>query len=272
MTTSTKYCFLDGELLAEDSAKISCLNKGFLAGIGIYETLRTINQIPFNWDQHYQRLKFSAQKVNLTLDYQSPDLLSVVSQVVNKNQHPEQRIRITLTASDIQAKSTLLIQTEPLLLPDPLAYKQGVDVVIAFGQRPCPTIKSTNLITQTILSNQFINENIFEVIMTNQNNELLEGTKTNCFVILDQKVYTPPKQSILYGTTADLLKIILPSNLHPQEKSISLEQLPQAEEMFLTNTVIGVLPIKKINNIALPVGKITIQAITAYNKYLAQQK
>lgn len=260
--TLAEYCILNGKIIRIDEAQISAFDQGFLYAYAIYETLSTHNQHPINWTAHYHRLTQSLGQLNINLQLDSHQLLKQIRELISLNKFPEQRIRITISAGT--NTPTILISSQKLQRPSAKDYEQGVKVISQIGQRQLPTIKSTNILEQKLLLNNQP-PNIYDVILTNQKQEILEGTKSNIFFVIDQKIYTP-KSNILPGTTATLIK-----NLSPQqiiERPIKLTEISNCSEIFLTNAIIGILPVSKFNKSNFQRGPITNDLSNIYHANL----
>lgn len=265
----SRYCFLNGKILLESDAKISIFDEGFIYGYGVYETMRTYNKRLINWDSHFERLTHSLNATNLELPYTKPQLLKFINQLIKKNTDNEYRIRLTISAG-LNKQPTTLISLQPLQLPTTKQYKNGVSVMTTLLSRPLPSIKSTNLLAQKLLWQEMQTKQAFEAIFIDPNGNVLEGSRSNLLIIKDQKIYTP-KKDILKGTTSRLINQFSDQlNIPFTAKSLTLKDFLKADEAFITNTIIGVVPINQVDTHKIPTGPITPQLQTAYQNYLAQ--
>ncbi|PIQ78847.1 hypothetical protein COV81_04135 [Candidatus Peregrinibacteria bacterium CG11_big_fil_rev_8_21_14_0_20_41_10] len=265
----SRYCFLNGKIILESEAKISVFDEGFIYGYGIYETMRTYKKRLINWDSHFERLTHSLNATNLELPYTKPQLLNFINQLIKKNTETEYRIRLTISAGFNQQPTTL-ISVQPLQLPTLQQYQNGVPVITTLLSRPLPSIKSTNLLAQKLLWQEMQTKQAFEAIFVDPNGNVLEGSRSNLLIIKDQKIYTP-KRDILKGTTSRLINQFSDQlNIPFTAKSLTLKDLLKADEAFITNALIGIVPINQVDTHKIPTGPITLQLQTAYNHYLDQ--
>src|SRR5437773_1691656 len=87
---------LNGQFVPEQEAMISVLDRGFLYGDGLFETLRVFNGKPFRWQQHLERLQRGADFLKISLPFAPEELSDFVEQLIAKNQMPSSLLRITL--------------------------------------------------------------------------------------------------------------------------------------------------------------------------------
>lgn len=254
------HCYLNGEIIPAESAQISPFDEGFLAGYGVYETLRSYKGKIINWPAHWQRLQNSLKVAQIQIKQNETELLTATQTLLEKNGPNNQRIRIT-----ISAEPTVLIHTTALKLPTPTEYEGGIDLITIPPKRTLPNIKSTSLISQRLIQIALKDHTCFEAIFIDEKGFVLEGSISNIFIIKAGKVFTPlQKDKILPGTTSQLIETFTDVS----RVNMNIGVLQEADEVFITNSIIGLLPVKKIDNHPIPLGPITKSLQATYQAWL----
>ncbi len=258
--------YLNGDLVPASEATVSAFNHGFLYGYGLFETIRTYNGAIFRLQRHLERLFKSADMLGLSTDLSRYNLEQAGYSVVEANGYSDARIRITVTAGrgDIFPNPplgrgiTVFIAAQPLIPLAPESYSRGYKAIISSWRRnsrsPLCRIK-TICYTENILARQEARAGgADEALIFNEKGLLSECSSSNVFAVKQCKLVTPPLSSgILPGITreavlelADMLAIPI------QERSLKLAELGEVGEMFITNSILEVMPLTSIEN--RPVG------------------
>jgi len=251
--------FLNDKLLDIDKANISVTDSGFLYGTGLFETMRSHNGVVFALKDHLDRLFFSAKSLSINNPYDSKYIADAIYEVLRANELADARLRLTLTngpmAEDEQRrKSTLLITATKFRSYPPEYYQKGVLVVLCqFRQNPSdPTCghKVTSYFSRMIALNLAHQKKAAEALWFTVDNCLAEGCISNVFLVKDSALYTPPiKTPVLAGIARKTVcQIALDNSIKLVEKSLSIEDVLAAEEIFLTNVIMQVMPITRVEN------------------------
>src|SRR3954469_21344266 len=89
--------FLNGQFVPEEKAVVSVLDRGFLYGDGLFESVRIYDGVPFRWPEHFQRLEQGARWLEIQLPHPAAQLRDFIAQLVEKNQMPDALLRLTLS-------------------------------------------------------------------------------------------------------------------------------------------------------------------------------
>ena len=208
------YIFLNGSIISEKKGYITVKERGFLYGDGIYETLRTYHEKPFKLPEHLNRLRSSAEKLKIPLEYTDAELRDTIQELVKKNNTPDAYIRITLSRGlgcqglvmNDNPKPTLLIQARPHTPYRKELYEKGMSLIISKARRStsCPISchKTTNLLTSILLKEEAKRRSADEALILNTDNEVAEGIISNIFMVKNGNVITPSLETnILPGIT-----------------------------------------------------------------------
>ena len=232
----------------------------FAFGTGLYETFRTLNHKPVFLEPHLDRLFKSAQAIDLTIASSQNKIVKMIARVVQQFDDPNQRVRILAVAEKI------IIYTSSLNL-DPSIYK-GVFTITVPALRKTPEIKTTDYTTCLEAYKIAENNDCFETILLDKNNQVLEGSRSNVFWIQGEKLFTRDGD-VLPGVTRQTVISRSPFSIFYEQ----LNQLDfdQVNEIFLTNSGSGIIPVVKVNSIQIGTGKpgpITVELLKLYDGWL----
>lgn len=226
-----------------------------LFGYGLFETLRVGSQgleVPY---LHYERLKKGAQILNLELLEYSVWLEELLQIVEEQKTSAPYGIRMTLSGgSPMQGlPSQTFYQTRTIPYTEQ-AYHEGVKVCFLEVPRnersKLVQIKSTNYLENLLAKQEAQERGALEGICLNSQGYVAEGSMSNLFFVRDGILYTPSLNSgCLPGTRRFIvLECARSLGIPCQEGDFLPGFLEQAQEIFLTNALMGILPVKQIEN------------------------
>jgi branched-chain amino acid aminotransferase group I len=275
--------YLNGNLVPHDEAKLSPFDHGFLYGYGLFETMRAYNGCIFRLDRHLDRLYKSADILGIGHKLASLDLEKACYKILEANKLAYARLRLTVSAGegDIVPDPatcddiTVFIVARNMTPASDKGHEHGVTAIIS-SRRRCSQSLLTRLKTTCYLENMLARQEAWisgadEALLLNEHGMLAEGSYTNIFLVNKQALLTPPLESgALPGITREaVLQLARSSGIEAVEKDINPEQLLQAEEAFLTNSVIEIVPLTWLDNKPIGAGKpgtLTRQFMAAYEK------
>jgi branched-chain amino acid aminotransferase len=258
--------FLNDKLIDIDKACISATDSGFLYGTGLFETMRSYNGVVFALADHLDRLFFSANVLSIDISYTKENIADAVNKVLQANKLTDARLRLTLTGGpmslpDEDRKPTLLITAVKLQPYPPEYYKKGVLVVLCpFRQNPNdPTCghKTTSYYSRMIALKIAHQKRAAEALWFTTDNRLAEGCISNVFLVKDSALYTPPlKTPVLAGVARKTIcRLAEENSIKLVEKDLSIDDLLAADEIFLTNVIMQVLPVVSVEKHIVGKGK-----------------
>jgi branched-chain amino acid aminotransferase len=258
--------FLNNKLVRKNQAMVSVFDHGFLYGDGIYETLRVYNGIVFMLDEHIERLYRSASLIQLTIPKNAASIKKAVYQTLRANRLREAVIRITVSRGpgptgldpDLCKKPTFVIFATQFRKYPEQYYRKGVKISIVTTRRNIisalnPQIKSLNFLNNILAKIEAKNENAFEALMLNYRGYLAEGTVSNVFFIKNNMLYTPGLAAGILGgiTRKAVLDIARAGGFQVMEGAFRKKTIYGAEEVFLSNTTMEVMPVSHIDNVRI---------------------
>jgi branched-chain amino acid aminotransferase len=285
------YVYVDGKLVTAKEAVVSVFDHGFLYGDGIYETLRGYDSVLFRIDEHLQRLYRSASLIGLSIPLEINQLKIALYETLIANRLRNAYVRLTISRGrgslgidpDFCPKPTVVIISQELKEYPAAYYKNGISLVIAETRRNLkkainPQIKSLNFLNNILAKIEAKKQGAHEAIMLNENDCLAEGTISNIFFCKDGSLCTPSVDcGILDGITRGIVtELAGKEGLSVREGMFSKNDLYAAEEVFITNTTMEVMPVSAVDNQNYPVGKIARLLRKLYrrevNAYVAEVK
>ncbi len=249
--------FLNDKLVDTDDARIPAGDGGFLYGAGLFETMRSCNGVVFRLSDHLDRLISSAMALSIEHGYKKEYLEEAVYKLLEANKLTEARLRLTLSAGAIsrsqdKLNATLLI-TATKLQPYPAEYYQkGVLAVLCpFRQNvtePTCGHKTTSYFSRMLALKQAHEKEAAEAMWFTTDGRLAEGCVSNVFLVKDSRIYTPALNTpVLAGiarkTVCELAKA---NKIALSEKDISIDELLAADEVFITNVIMQIMPVTGI--------------------------
>jgi branched-chain amino acid aminotransferase len=280
--------YLNGRLIPRFEAKLSPFDHGFLYGYGLFETMRAYNGHVFRLDSHITRLRCSAESIGLThtiltTEEGKQSLKAACMATLEANELKDARIRLTVSAGEGDmtpdpgtcSSPTVLITARSLVPLPPEKYETGFKAAVSFlrrnSQSPLSRLKSTCYMENVLARMTAKAAGYDEAIFINEQGYLAEGSTTNVFLVSHGELITPCFESgVLPGITRDaVLEIARTSNIKATERWVELNELIEAEEAFLTNSVLELMPLVSIEGRPIGAGKsgkVTRDLLFAYRK------
>ena len=274
--------YVNGHFVPRDEARVSVYDHGYLYGDGIYETMRAYGGSIFLLNRHLSRLKLSADAISLNLPIPLEKIGSTLieSLTVNKLREAYIRIQISRGPGEIGLDPALCPAPTMVILVKPFKdypaelYENGVAVAVVKTRRnhplaQDPAIKSTNFLNNILAKIESLKAGAYEGIMLNWKGYVAEGTISNIFTVKKGVLHTPHLDTgILEGITRDLVLLLAKRNkVRVQESLMRTSDLYRADECFITNTTVEVMPVTSVdgNKVGLGMpGPITNTLINAY--------
>jgi len=281
----TEQVFLNDKLVDIDKATISVSDSGFLYGTGLFETMRSHNGVVFALTDHMDRLFASADVLSINNPYDREYITEAINKVLRANKLTDARLRLTLTngpmaESEEPHKSTLLITATNFRSYPPEYYKKGVMVVLCpFKQNPIDPAsgrKTTSYFSRMIALNLAHQKRAAEAIWFTLDNRLAEGCISNVFLVKDSVLYTPPINTpVLPGVARKTVCLLAGQNsIKLTEKDLTIDDLLGADEIFLTNVIMQVMPITKVEKHTVGdgrVGDVTKKLQTSFDQFVKSE-
>lgn len=249
-----KIYYVDGDFVPSDQAVIPVSDLAVLRGYGVCDIMRTYKGKPFFLHEHIKRLKNSAKAIKLSLPWSTKDIMNIVLETLKKNQKiDEVNIRIVITGGSSpdffhpkDRPRLIILITDMQKLPDSW-YDKGIKVITHPLERSLPDAKLISYIPAAMALKKAKKNNAVEAIYLNRKMEVLEGTTSNLFAFFNDRLVTP-KNGVLKGITRQAILSLGADLFQTEESSITLDMLLKADEVFITGTNKGVVPVIQIDD------------------------
>lgn len=243
--------------------------------IGAYTSFRTYNSFGvLRLSQHFDRLEETARLAGYDIHLDREDLKNTLVALIagtpnSSDPTPERRIRITI---DLERNiGRLYFAMEPLRVPSPEKYAEGIICQTAQAHRENPKAKLSNFLSRAEDIREQEKDEFDEILMVSPNGDLLEGLSSNFFGIKGDTVYTA-EEGVLSGTTRDFI-LHLASDLEIPVlfKPIKNDEIADLDEAFISSTSRAILPVRSIDGIPMKktiTGPVTKKLIDKFDQEL----
>lgn len=258
MTTA----YLNGQFLPLSEARVPVLDRGYLFGDGVYEVIPAYSGNVFRLAAHLQRLDRSLKGIRLHNPLDHEEWREMIHQLLGFNQASNGDLAIYLQVSRGNSPTrqhglpanptpTVLAFTWPLTGVPEEVQSKGVTAVCVedFRWHRCD-IKAIALLANVMLADVALSKGHNEAIL-HRKGVVTEGASSNVFAIIDGKLVTPPKSElILHGITRDfILELAGEAGLDINECELSMDELRQAEEIWISSSTREIFPVTELDGI-----------------------
>jgi len=284
--------FVNGKFVPRDEASVGAFDAGLVHAVGLFETMiarRTPDGIVVDdLDEHLDRLQASAAQLGLSDDLRTGPLGEAVSEAADRNGHERVRLRLTITGGDLNMlrsggrashTPTVLIDSQPATTYPDEMFENGVMVTIADARAnpldPTAGHKTLNYWWRLRELQQAAARGAGEAIVLQVSNHLSGGCVSNLFTVKDGALVTPiaRDEEAEVGGKGSLPSPVLPGIMRArvideakklgmgvEKRMMGIGDVLDADELFLTNSSWGVLPVTRVE--AEPVGSGDVGDVT----------
>jgi branched-chain amino acid aminotransferase len=302
----SEYIHLNGQLIPYDQAAVPAADAGLLHGAGLFETMRARGGKIFRLRQHLERLALSAHTLSIPFALGEVQLAEMAAELLDANDLADARLRLTITRGDLHAATAqdpvppvTLILSAAAFQPYPAElYEKGMTVVISGAKQnpenPLTGHKTTSYFDRLLALREAQQLKAGEALwFTAGTNFLAEGSISNIFLVdKEGTLCTPPltmpdasglktqdsrlaPRLCLPGVVRQLtLSLATAMNHLPHERLLTINDLLSAKEVFLTNAIMGIMPVTHIENHTVnnaKPGELTTQLRTVYEDMLQKE-
>jgi len=277
--TIKPYVLTEKQFLPYEQLVYPFEERGLQFGDGVYEVIRIYQDRYFLLEEHIDRLYRSAEAIRLHVPYDKKQLLEKLEQLLQMNNVNEDAMvylqvtrgsfpRLHSFPAEVRPNLYAYIRTMPRRMNE---IENGVFTVLTKDIRwEYCYIKSLNLLPNILAKQEAVDRGAFEAILY-RDRFVTEGSSSNIFLIKEGKVYThPATERILNGIVRMKVKEFCESLHIPFiETAFSIGEIQEADEMFLTSSTSGIIPIIKVEEHVISQGKpgeMTRQLQAVYEK------
>lgn len=242
----------NGELLFEENVKLSSENRGFKYGDAVFETIKVSHKRVIFWEDHYFRLMASMRMLRMkipmqfTLEFLEKEILKAVAV---QEEASSFRVRLNVYRKDGGLYTPKTNEIDYLIDVKVNTYQTKntytVDVFKDFYNYSglLSTIKTNNRMVNTLASIYAQENDLDNCVLINEKKGVVEVTNANIFVLKGNIVKTPAlTEGCIKGIVRNkVIEIILKNKEYTlEETTISPFEIQKADEVFITNAIIGV--------------------------------
>lgn len=265
MTDLPSYVFLNDRLVSSDDAKVSVFDWGFLYGDTLFETIRVHHEKPLLWSAHVRRLLAGCEAMGYPDPPNANTLRYALDQTLAAHDYDDSVVRITVSRGRGTAGLDMRRATGPTLVITVRSYEPPPNRWTEEGLRlrtvwvPVRAslrrfrMKSGNYLDQLLAIRDALDAGDDEALLVDEKRRILEGGRSNVFLVRGDSVYTPPVRfGILRGVMRDwVIKHARAAGIEVRITPISLRGRLRADEVFMTNSVWGVVPVATVDGASI---------------------
>jgi len=227
---------------------ISADDEGFMRGYSVYEVIRTHSGIPFSFEKHYKRMKKSSDFLGMEI-FPKEKLSEIIKQAIKIHSYEEYRFRVYLTPETSKNKTFYLFVEE--IKENNEILENGVVINIARERKPHSPVIPYYVKTPLNGYTKYLNKKYdyyYDSLILNEFGYVTECTYSNIFIVNSGILITPSLNSgILPGVTRDnVIELARNLSIEVEERNIEVWELLSSEEVFLSHTSMGVVPVRRI--------------------------
>lgn len=250
--------WVDGKIVPDNELKVSVLDRTFEHGLGLFETLRTWNGRATLLERHLARMENSARELGLPiLRARLPDHEAVADLLQADRSSGDVILRITMSGGTTDSGEAMAWMRAAPLPADPRREGAVVDVGTwrVVRDDPLARHKTLNYWSRRQVYESARRLGFDEVLSTSLGGNIWEGSRTNLFVVGGSTLVTPSLEGpivpgVMRGLVLELTQA-LPLTIEPT-KEFTRETLQASQEVFLTNSARGVVPVSSVGDLRWP--------------------
>ena len=258
--------YLNGEMVDESEAKISVNDRGFVFADGIYEVIRVFGGQPFEMQRHIDRLERSAAAIRLTLDPSAEEIGTIALDLLAREDAQEAQIYIQVTRG-VAPRShgipggvtpgTLIAIRSVLAPPAEILKNGGAGITVPDDRWARCDVKAIGLTANVLARTRAVDVGAYEAIFV-RDGYVTDAASCNVFAVFGTTLMTAPCTNyILWGITREVtLELAREDGIDTLEASFRVEQLREADEIFVTGTSSGIVPIMMLDGAVVGSGRV----------------
>lgn len=252
-----KIVCLNNRYIPAGEAAVPADDQGLLYGMGIFETIRVSGGLPRLVGPHLSRLLESAGELGLEVPFSPGAMEEMLYRTAQKNSMTEGGLRLTLTAGGGQCRPSLLVQAREQAYREEMyrcGIKAGFAPFVRNERSPLVRHKTLNYYENIMARRLAASSGWGEALFLNCSGDLAEGSVSNVFLVREGRVITPKTGSgLLPGITRRRVIDLCGSlNIPLEERVVRPGELYGAVECFVTNSLMGVMPLTRLES--TPIG------------------
>ncbi len=249
--------YVNGAFVAEERARVSVLDAGFLVGHGAFETMRSYGGIIFRLEAHLRRLNRACAALRIPFTAEAATVSKIIDRLLRLNGLKDARVRLTVTPGTVSAAAATVVMTAVTIEGVPASgdgWRATIHRGTVSSRNDVLQYKTTSYLDKVLARRDAKERGFDEALFLNEMGHVTEGATTNIFCVRNGMLQTPaPREGLLPGITREVVAEIAARELIPfGEQVLLLEELLSSDEAFLTNSIVEIVPLLKVGE--APVG------------------
>lgn len=257
--------FVNGRFMPLEDATVSIEDRGYQFADGVYEVIRTYRGVPFQLEAHLQRLERSASAIGLPMPYSISQWSQHITEAIRRGGFEESKLYLQLTRGVAPRDHVFPASTTPTAVMtvremhalDAAVRARGVSAMVMEDVRwhRCD-IKSTNLLANVMAKQRARDAGAYEAIFV-RDGRVTEGAVSNVMAVQRGRLITANEsERILSGVTRSVvLALARKAGIAVDEREMTLQELRDADEIFLTGTTLEVLAVVQLDGTVVGTGQ-----------------
>ncbi|MGV3540400.1 MAG: aminotransferase class IV [Rufibacter sp.] len=250
------YAYLRDEFLPLDSAYLHVSDLAIQRGYGIFDFFKVQHGQPLFLDDYLNRFYSSALLMGLPVPYSEEELKEFLFKLIQMNGLPDAGVKMILTGGYSEngydpGEPNLLLFQQPLTMPSEAQVATGIKVITHEYVRELAVAKTINYIVGIKLIQQVKAKGAHDVLYHHQG-MVTEFPRSNFFLVTQDNTLVTPAREVLKGVTRKNVLELAGKKYNVQETDVTLQDIAQAKEAFMTSTTKRILPIVEVDG--QPVG------------------
>lgn len=251
------HCYFENEFHPLDAPLLKTDDLGLLRGFGLFDYFRTYNGSPFRFDDYWGRFTGSAAALGMEVPVSRESVIEILEELYQLSGEPDVAFRLLLTggyaADGLTVRNpNFLIRSEPLPRDNPAGRKTGIKVIPYEYVRDLPYVKTTGYLHLIMMAGELERQRASDLLFY-KNGRVSELTRSNIFIVKENKVITPDKDA-LRGITRKLVIEKAAGRYEVEQRDVSPEELLDADEVFTTSTTKWVMPVVQVGDKTIRTG------------------
>lgn len=241
-----QFVVLNGKLLDATDARVPLLAGGLMFEHGVFETIRVREGKPTLLPAHLSRLRRSCTALGLGAPRKEGDVRRDCERLCEENGITEGNVKL-MVYRDARGANELIISRDFVYPPE--TYTQGFRLKTMVDDRPAtgPAHKSTNYAKNHQAREAAKAAGFDEALFYRPDGKILEGAVSNLFIVKGDQILTPPARfGILPGVVRELI-VRRGASRGVREAEVTMDDLAAADEVFVTNALLGVMPVSTVD-------------------------
>jgi D-alanine transaminase len=262
-----ELAYINGVFCPIGEAMVSIDDRGFQFGDGVYEVILSYDGHLFQLEPHIQRLRRSADAIQLTYDFDGRPLEPVIREGVKRCEFSDVMVYIQLTRGVAPRDHTMPNDCIPTVVMTFRARPQiprqmrtdGVRLMTLLDTRWANCyVKAITLLPNILAKTEAVRRGYYDVVFVTATYEVRECSSSNIFIVRDGRLVFPPRtESVLHGVTQRfLLECAAGIDVPVDEQIFHVDLLRGADEVFMSSTVVEVLGVHSIDDQPIADGKV----------------